>query len=250
MIDALLSLATPWALAFGAAVVFAAYTLRGATGFGAGVVAIPLLTLVLPLTVVIPVITALGIIASLGQSVQEIRHVDWRALRGLALPSAFGLTLGLWLFASLDHALLLKAFASFIIAYGLWSFVPHPLAVRLPPQLLAAAAGSAGGLVATLFGGMAGPFYVIYLRALALDKRRFRASISSMVLCLGMVRAGAYGSLGLYDTRAIAALLLFAPVMALAMLAGDRWHARLDQASFERIVALLLVLSGGALLLK
>ena len=58
MIDAMLSLATPWVLAFGAAVVFAAYTLRGATGFGAGVVAIPPLALVLPLTVMIPVVTA------------------------------------------------------------------------------------------------------------------------------------------------------------------------------------------------
>jgi len=250
LIDALLSLATPWALAFCAAVLFAAYTLRGATGFGAGVVAIPLLTLVLPLTIVIPVITALGIIASFGQSVQEIRHVDWRALRGLALPSALGLALGLWLFTSLDRALLLKAFAAFIIAYGLWSFMPHPLVVRRPSKLLAAAAGSTGGLVATLFGGMAGPFYAIYLRALALDKRRFRASMSSVLLCLALVRAGGYGSLGMYSSTAIAALLLFAPAMVLGMVAGEFWHVRLDQARFERIVAVLIVLSGGALLLK
>lgn len=229
---------------------FAAYTLRGATGFGAGVVAIPLLALVLPLAVVIPAITALGILASFGQSLREFRYVDWRALRGLALPSAVGLALGLWLFGALDQALLLRAFASFIIAYGLWSLVPHPIAPRLPPRLLAAASGGAGGLVATLFGGMAGPFYVIYLRALALDKRHFRASMSSVLLLLSLVRAGGYGSLGMYGGTAIAALLLFAPAMALGMLAGERWHVRLDQARFERIVAVLLTVSGGALLLK
>ena len=249
-VEALSSLASPWALALCALVVFAGYTLRGATGFGAGVVAIPLLALAMPLNVVIPVVTTMGIIASLGQSVQEIRHVDWRALRGLALPSALGLALGLWLFASLDQALLLKAFAAFIIVYGLWSFVPRAPSARLPPPLLAAAVGSTGGLVATLFGGMAGPFYAIYLRALNLDKRRFRASISSVLLCLGLVRAAGYGGLGFYDRRALAALALFAPVMALAMVAGDRWHARLDQAKFERVVAALLVASGAALLLK
>lgn len=243
-------LAGPWALAFCLAVVFAGYALRGATGFGAGVVAIPMLALVLPLNVVIPVITTLGIVASLGQSLQEFRYVDWRALRGLALPSAIGLALGLWLFASLDQALLLRAFAAFIIAYGLWSLVPRAPAAGAPPRVLAAAAGGAGGLVATLFGGMAGPFYAIYLRALNLDKRRFRASISSVLLCLGLVRAGGYGSLGFYDRRAIAMLVLCAPAMVLAMFAGDRWHARLDQARFERIVALLLAGSGVALLLK
>jgi hypothetical protein len=248
--ETLAGLASPWALAFCLAVVFAGYALRGATGFGAGVVAIPMLALVMPLNVVIPVITTLGIIASLGQSLQEFRYVDWRALRGLALPSAIGLALGLWLFASLDQALLLRAFAAFIIVYGLWSLVPRAPALRVPPRALAAAAGSAGGLVATLFGGMAGPFYAIYLRALSLDKRRFRASMSSVLLCLGLVRAGGYGGLGFYDRRAVAVLLLCAPVMALAMLAGDRWHARLEQAKFERVVALLLAGSGVALLLK
>jgi uncharacterized membrane protein YfcA len=250
LLETLGGLAGPWALAFCLAVVFAGYALRGATGFGAGVVAIPMLALVLPLNVVIPVITTLGIVASLGQSLQEFRYVDWRALRGLALPSAIGLALGLWLFASLDQALLLKAFAAFIIVYGLWSLVPRAPAARVPPRALAAAAGSAGGLVATLFGGMAGPFYAIYLRALNLDKRRFRASMSSVLLCLGLVRAGGYGGLGFYDRRAIAMLALCAPVMVLAMFAGDLWHARLEQAKFERVVALLLAGSGVALLLK
>jgi uncharacterized membrane protein YfcA len=248
--EALTSLASPLTLVLCAAVVFAAYVLRGATGFGAGVVAIPLLALVMPLTVVIPVITTLGIVASLGQSVQEFRHVDWRALRGLALPSAVGMAIGLWLFASLDQTLLVKAFAAFIIVYGGWGLLPRRPVWRLPAPVLAVAAGGSGGLVATLFGGMAGPFYAIYLRALALDKRRFRASMSSVLLCLGLVRAGGYGSLGFFDRRAIAALALFAPIMVLAMFLGDRWHARLDQAKFERIVALLLAGSGAALLLK
>jgi len=248
--EGLSSLASLQALVFSVAVVFAAYVLRGATGFGAGVVAIPLLALIMPLTVVIPVITTLGIVASLGQSVQEFRHVDWRALRGLALPSVVGLALGLWLFASLDQAFLVKAFAAFIIVYGFWGLLPRRPAWRLAPGALAVAAGGSGGLVATLFGGMAGPFYAIYLRALALDKRRFRASMSSVLLCLGLVRAAGYGSLGFFDRRAIAALVLLAPVMVLAMFLGDRWHAHLDQAKFERVVAVLLAASGIALLLK
>ena len=250
LVETLAGLASPWALAFCLAVVFSGYALRGATGFGAGVIAIPLLLLVLPLTVVIPVITTLGIAASLGQSVQEFRHVDWRALRGLALPTAAGVALGLWLFATIDQQLLLKAFGAFIIGYGFWSFLPGRPAVNLPQRALAGVAGVSGGLVATLFGGMAGPFYVIYLRVLELDKRRFRASMSSVLLCLGLVRAGGYGGLGFYDRRVVAALLLFAPVMGLAMFVGDRWHARLDEALFEKMVAALLVLSGCALLLK
>ena len=250
LVEALAGLAGPWALVFCLAVVFCGYALRGATGFGAGVVVIPLLLFVLPLTVVIPVVTTLGIIASFGQSLQEFRHVDWRVLRGLAAPTAIGVGIGLWLFASIDQQLLLKAFGAFIIAYGSWTFLPHGPGPGMPPRAIAGGAGVCGGVVATLFGGMAGPFYAIYLRALELDKRRFRASMSSVLLCLGLVRAGGYGGLGFYDRSVAALLLLFAPVMGLAMFAGDRWHASLDEARFEKVVAALLVLSGCALLFK
>jgi len=249
-VESLTSLAAPGVIAACALVVLGAYALRGATGFGAGVVAIPALALVMPLTVVIPVVTTLGIVASFAQSLHEIRHVDWRALRGLALPSAVGVVVGLWLFASLQPQLLLHAFAAFIIAYGLWSLLPRRPRTGLPHPVLAVAAGGTGGLVATLFGGMAGPFYAIYLRALALDKQHFRASISSVLLCLGLVRAGGYGSLGFFDRRALALLALLFPVMAVGMLAGERLFMRLDQARFERVVALLLAASGVALLLK
>ncbi|MBI2752706.1 MAG: sulfite exporter TauE/SafE family protein, partial [Betaproteobacteria bacterium] len=36
----------------------------------------------------------------------------------------------------------------------------------------------------------------------------------------------------------------------LAMIAGERWHRRLDEARFRRVVAALMVLSGLALLFK
>jgi uncharacterized membrane protein YfcA len=65
-----------------------------------------------------------------------------------------------------------------------------------------------------------------------------------------LVRAAGYGSLGFFDRRALALLALFFPVMVVGMLAGDRWHARLDQAKFERVVAVLLAASGVALLFK
>ena len=71
-----------------------------------------------------------------------------------------------------------------------------------------------------------------------------------MLLCLGLVRAGGYGSLGFFDRRALALLALLFPVMAVGMLAGERLFVRLDQARFERVVALLLAASGVALLLK
>ncbi|HZM33360.1 MAG TPA: sulfite exporter TauE/SafE family protein, partial [Burkholderiales bacterium] len=114
-----------WPLAWSAAVIFVAYALRGATGFGAGVVSIPLLLLALPIEVVIPLVTAMGMLASLGQALHQRRWVDWGAVRGLLVPSLVGVAAGLVLFAVLDSQVLLKALAVFIIGYALWGYLPR-----------------------------------------------------------------------------------------------------------------------------
>ncbi|OFW31147.1 MAG: hypothetical protein A3H97_16715 [Acidobacteria bacterium RIFCSPLOWO2_02_FULL_65_29] len=249
MPDLVLAAGGAWPLAWCVSVLFAAYALRGATGFGAGVVAIPLLLFVLPLPVVIPLVTATGMLASLGQSVREFRRVNWAGIRRLVVPTLAGVALGLWLFTALDAQLLLKACAGFIIGYALWSLGPAR-APRAPGGWLAALAGALGGLVATLFGGMAGPFYVVYLNALELDKARFRATVSVVLFLLAAVRMTGYGGLGLYDARVLALLAVSLPVMVVAMLAGDHWHRRLDEARFRRVVSALMALSGLALLFK
>ena len=260
-----------WPLAWSAGVIFVAYALRGATGFGAGVVSIPLLLLALPLEVVIPLVTAMGMIASAGQAVHQRRWVDWSAVGGLLVPSLLGVAAGLALFAVLDPQLLLKALAAFIIGYALWGYLPRkrgqdpfardasarkaslPFARKGPDPFstwLGRLAGALGGFVATVFGGMAGPLYVVYLRTRALDKTSFRATMSFALLCLAAVRAVGYGSLGFYDARVLWLLAGALPVVFLAMVAGDHWHARLDEARFGHIVAGLLALSGVALLFK
>jgi uncharacterized protein len=250
VIETLQSTAGAWQLAWCALVVAIAYTLRGATGFGAGVVAIPLLVLALPMRAVIPVITTLGIGASFGQTVREFRHVEWRGVRGLLLPTLVGAGAGLWLFKSLHPEFLRGALALFIIVYALSTFAPRKATLRAPRGWLAPLAGAGGGLVSTLFGGMAGPIFVVYLRELDLDKQRFRATMSAILFLLALLRAGGYGSLGFYDARAIALIALLVPSMVLGMVLGERVHHGMPEATFRRVVAALLAASGVALLFK
>jgi uncharacterized membrane protein YfcA len=167
----------------------------------------------------------------------------------LLLPTLAGVGAGLWLFAVLDSQYLLRALAVFIIGHALWGYLPWRSA-RAAPGWLGPLAGALGGFAATVFGGMAGPFYVVYLRTLGLDKLRFRATVSAALFCLSVLRATGYGAIGLYDARVLWLLAASVPVVAVAMVAGDRWHHRLDEARFGHLVSALLALSGVALLFK
>ncbi|MDZ7803244.1 TSUP family transporter [Thiohalophilus sp.] len=60
------------------AILFAAYIFCGITGFGSGLIAIPLLALFLPLPFVVPYISFVDATASLVHGWRHRRHTDWR----------------------------------------------------------------------------------------------------------------------------------------------------------------------------
>ena len=63
---------------YSAVVVFAAYLVRGIAGFGSGLIAVPLLTLISPVTAVVPVVVSLDYIGSASQSVRNLDDITWR----------------------------------------------------------------------------------------------------------------------------------------------------------------------------
>jgi uncharacterized protein len=88
----------------------AAYFVFGISGFGSGLVAIPVLTYLWPLQFVLPIMVLLDFVASLALGTRERRHSDWREIAYLT-PTTFlglltGVTLLIWLPPKLTLAML------------------------------------------------------------------------------------------------------------------------------------------------
>src|SRR3982074_1350404 len=74
--------------------VFAASVLRGFTGFGFGLAAVPLLSLALPPAKVVPLVVVLQVIVG-GAGVRQGDPLgDWRAVRGLSPGLILGIPVG------------------------------------------------------------------------------------------------------------------------------------------------------------
>jgi uncharacterized membrane protein YfcA len=99
-------------------------------------------------------------------------------------------------------------------------------------------------MVATIFGGLAGPIYVTYFDALKLSKGVFRVTVSTTLLVLGVVRSIGYVATGVFHREdGILIAAAFLPV-AVGTLIGDRLHDKLDPKAFRKGVGALLVASG------
>ena len=235
-------------LALATAILVLAYVVRGITGFGSGLIAIPLLALMLPLPVVVPMVGLLDYLASVGHGVHHRRQIRWREILPLMPFTLAGVVLALYIFKTVDADLLVKVLGVFVLLYAVYSLLG-----REPKdggsKLWAGPAGGLGGLVGTLFG-TGGPFYVIYLHFRGLDKTAFRATIAVVFLLDGASRLVGYTVSGFYTRDVLMLMAAGLPIMIVAMYAGGHIHTRITPAQFRRAIAFVLLGSGIALLLR
>jgi uncharacterized protein len=239
-------------LAYCCVVIVAAYALRGSTGFGAAA-AMPLLALVVPLKLLVPVWTLLGLASSVTIVARDYRHIAIRELATTLPAGLIGIGIGLYVFTALDTATLACGLGILVIAYGcysLWTAMRPPAKPRPAPKILAPIAGLLGGAVGTTFGTMASIFYAIYFDAIRLDKDRFRATMSAMLLTLSIVRGMGYFAVGEFGRDALFAFALAFPLMLLGIAIGNRFHAGMADRTFRLLVPVVLIISGIALVVK
>ncbi len=235
-------------LALCAGSVLTAYFIRGIVGFGSGLIAIPLLALVLPLPVVVPAIALTDYLASASQGVGSRRAILWASLWPLLPFMLVGVLTALWLFHRVDPGLLSRALGAFVIAYALYTLSGlHP--GRIEGARRAAPLGTLGALVGTLFG-TGGPFYVAYLQLWGPTKTQFRATAAAVFLVECSTRVLGYAGAGFFSREALLLFALALPLMLLGLFGGHHVHTRLAESTFRRLIGLLLIGSGLALVLK
>lgn len=229
-------------------VLMAAYTFRGVTGFGSGLISIPLLTLFLPLTFVVPCINVLDVVASLVHGWRHRQHTRWRELWPVLPFTLAGVLFALYLLKSLHPVILAHALGVFILLFAGYNLLGPEIRQHCN-RAWAMLAGSLGGLIGTLFG-TGGPLYVIYFQLRGLPKTVFRSTIATLFLLDGGMRLSGYIVSGFYNRTMLIWIIMAFPVMVLGMFIGGRIHTGISQRQFQRAIGILLVISGVALLIK
>lgn len=235
------------ALLLAVPIVLVAYLVRGICGFGSGLIAIPILSLVLPLQVAVPLVVMLDYLASAGHGISQRQSIRWEEIGRLIVPALIGVAGGLLIFHRVDAELLTRVLGGFVFVYALYALwgpeIPRVSGWWSIPAALS------GGAVGTLFG-TGGPFYVTYLKARQLDKNAFRATFASIFLLDGSARVAGYVMTAVVDIRLLLLLALSLPIMILGMFLGGKIHTGLSPETFSRSISVLLLVSGTTLMLR
>lgn len=237
-------------LLYAVTVLLLAYFVRGISGFGSGLIAVPLLALKFPLTQVVPFMLLADFSASAMIGGLNLRHVAKDEIRRLLPVSLLGVALGTTLLVSLPASALLGTLAAFILVFALrFLFMrPGPFSAISPHWAYPAAL--TGGAVGGLFG-TGGPPYVVYLSHRIQDKSILRATLSGLFFMEGLIRIVAFLLAGLLlDTQIWLHTLWAMPIVMAALYTGSHIHTRLSNTQMQHMVGWLLLASAVSVLIK
>jgi hypothetical protein len=226
-----------------------AYTVFGFSGFGANLVALPLLAHVMSLRFAVPMLLVLDLLSAALLSARHRPLIDRGELKRLAPTLLVGMGLGLVVLEQASERWLLAVLGLFVGGFALWSLFgridPRPVSSRW-----AWPAGLAGGVFSSMFG-TGGPVYTLYLVRRIADNARLRATIGALILGSALVRLVLFAGSGFLAQPGLAQLAAWGVPCALVGYAiGSRLHAQLPQAQVRRGIWMLLLVSALSVLLR
>jgi uncharacterized protein len=230
-------------------IVLSAYFIRGITGFGSGLISVPLLALSQPLQFAIPLVLALDLTSSLALGGINRKQVDWGEIKILLPAGMVGAAIGAFALLKLPTTPILVTLGVFTMFFGFRNiFGLQPKEKIL--KWWAIPAGLAGGGAGGLFGAGSPP-YIMYLTRRLLDKGVLRATFSCLIVIDGAFRLGLFGFAGLLSDPKLQITYLVALVpMALGLYSGNKVHLDMTSEGMLKVVGALLVGSGALLFLK
>lgn len=237
------SLVTLLPLALGAFVL--AGFLQSVSGFGAALVAVPLLALALGPVPAVVAVTLASLVLSGWAARRERDHVDVSLARTLVVSGLLGLPLGLLLLRLLPPAGLQVLMAVVVLA-ALGLVLRR---ARLPGGRgpLATAGLVSGALLTST--GMNGPPLALALAGRSVPPRSFRATLQAVLCAQDAAAVLGFLVVGALSPPALVAALVGTVAAPLGWRLGDRVFHRLPPAGFDRVVALALLASAALLLL-
>jgi uncharacterized membrane protein YfcA len=218
-------------------------------GFGAGLIAVGSLALLLPeLRDAVVILLLVNLPAELYIVRASWRDISWRGVLVLFAGVAIGIPLGSWLLRWGDPTFLLTVLGIFLVSVGAVFVLSPTRRNHDHHRWVAPPVGLLSGVLTGLFG-TGGPPLVLYYQLGGADKAAFRGHLMAIFLLMTTVRVPSYAALGLLNAPRLWSALAVMPAVLLGAWIGNRIHLSLEEDTFRRLVSGALLVIGLLLLL-
>ncbi len=222
--------------------VFGAAFVQAITGFGFGLLSVPVMTLAIDPKVAIVVASFIGASVTTWQA-WTLRHDGDRVLiRRMIIPAYVGMPIGLLVYVTVDHAALRFMLGCAVLLAVVLLVAPLRVPIGKPLDI------GAGFLSGVLNSSVStnGPPLVFALQARGLSPDDFRATILMIFALSNVVGISLFVAAGKVSADGLTAAAVSLPAMLLGQLSGAPLRARVNPERFRAMVLCLLVVAAAS----
>jgi uncharacterized membrane protein YfcA len=227
---------------------FAGALVAGLSGFAFGLVAASVWLYILSPLQSATLIVAFGLIVQ-GYSVWKLRHaLDWKKLWPFILGAAAGVPVGVSVLTWASPAYIRAGVGVFLVVYSLYAFFrPALQPIKAGGATLDASIGFLNGVLGGITG-LAGILVTIWSGLRGWPKDQQRTIFQPVAVAIFLMSALWLGAKGAVTPDTIKLFAIGLPALIAGTWLGLKLYGRLDEASFRKVVLVLLFISGVVLM--
>ncbi|WP_421979776.1 sulfite exporter TauE/SafE family protein [Roseibium sp.] len=231
----------PDLLVFLALVFFVAGCVRGFTGFGAGMIFIPIATSIVPPAVAAATFLFVDSIVTLPLLVRAVRSCIWQTVLPAVLGAILFVHLGAWLLAT-TNVLLLRWIICAIVVCLLALLVSGWRYQRPPHPAVSFATGGVSGVLGGISQVSAPPVVAMWLSS-SNDPQVVRANLIVFFALASVGTFAAYLMHGFFTADVARLLIVAVPVYGLAIFLGARGFGKARPDFYRKTAYVLIALA-------
>lgn len=193
-----------------------------------------------------PVELILGYPTNIIVTWKERKSIDWKVCLPLAALVLLGNLPGIFLLKNADTQLVKIVFGFVIIGIGLEMFFREKQRRKLKQsKLVLGFIGILSGILCGLYG--IGALLAAYIGRVTDNSSSFKANICFVFIAENTFRIIMYGVMGILTPEIFKQAVILVPFMLLGLFLGMRSSKILDEKIVKKLVIIMLIVSGGAL---
>ena len=225
---------------------------KGGVGGTLGVLATPLMALVLPADRVVGLLLPILMIADVFAVASHWRRWDNRLVLLLMPGAILGMLLGTLFIATISPVTLKRGIGVIVLLFVVYKLLESRLvniSQYQPHNWHGWLAGGAGGFSSTL-AHTGGPPITIYLLMQNIAPRTFVATSALFFMVVNWIKVPSYLYIGLFDFPLLWRTAWLFPLLPISVWVWKRMADKINKALFDRIIIILLFVSGLLLLVS
>lgn len=225
-----------------------AYFVKGLCGFANTLVFTSILAYGESNAAITPVDLLVGCPANALMAWRYRKEADWHVWVPMAVMMLIGIIPGAFFLKNVDARIVKLLFGVVVAGLGIEMLLrerSHGMAKGSKPLMMVI--GVLSGVLCGLYG--VGALLAAYFSRTTTDSRAFKGSLSIVFLLENLFRVVLYSVTGVFTLEILKRAALMLPCMVLGMFIGMKSAGRISERAAKRIVMIMLIVSGIALIL-